>query len=99
MCGLATGGSYTMQTLKGIAVSPGIAVGEVFVLDNERRRIARRTVAPARVADEHRRLDQALSQSIADLGVLRTTTATELGEEAAKIFAFHLGMLADRSLT
>jgi len=88
-----------MHTLKGIAVSPGIVVGEVFVLDNERRRIARRTVPPARVPDEHRRLDQALAQSISDLATLRTTTASELGDEAAKIFAFHLGMLADRSLT
>ncbi|MGD9690030.1 MAG: phosphoenolpyruvate--protein phosphotransferase [Phycisphaerales bacterium] len=88
-----------MDVLKGIAVSPGIVVGEVFVLDDQRRRIARRTVPRARVPDEHARLDGALSASIADLVQLRVRTAEELGEEAAKIFAFHLGMLADRSLT
>ncbi|MFN0011976.1 MAG: phosphoenolpyruvate--protein phosphotransferase [Phycisphaerales bacterium] len=88
-----------MEVLKGIAVSPGIVVGEVFVLENERRRIARRTVPVARVQEEHTRLDAALSASITELAAVRQRTAVELGEEAAKIFAFHLGMLADRALT
>jgi len=88
-----------MNVLKGIAVSPGIVIGEVFVLDDQRRRIPRRTVAPSRVAYEHARLDAALSASIHDLAQLRLRTASELGDEAAKIFAFHLGMLADKSLT
>ncbi len=88
-----------MVVLKGIAVSPGIVVGEVFVLENERRRIARRTVPAARVQEEHTRLDAALSASITELAAVRQRTAVELGEEAAKIFAFHLGMLADRALT
>ncbi len=88
-----------MDVLKGIAVSPGIVVGEVFVLDDERRRIPRRTVPRARVGDEHTRLDAALTASITELAAVRQRTATELGEEAAKIFAFHLGMLADRALT
>jgi phosphotransferase system enzyme I (PtsI) len=88
-----------MHTLKGIPVSPGIVIGEVFVLDDERRRIPRRTVPVARVQGEHTRLDQAIATSVQELSELRARTATELGEEAAKIFAFHLGMLADRTLT
>ncbi len=88
-----------MEILKGIPVSPGLVVGEVFVLDDQRRRIPRRTVARDRVAYEHARLDAALSASIHDLAQLRLRTASELGDEAAKIFAFHLGMLADRTLT
>lgn len=88
-----------MEILKGIAVSPGIVVGEVFILDDQRRRIARRTVPREKVGFEHARLDAALSASISDLAQLRLRTAAELGDEAAKIFAFHLGMLADRSLT
>ena len=88
-----------MDVLKGIAVSPGIVIGEVFVLDDERRRIPRRMVPRERVKDEHARLDAALAASIAELAAVRAKTAVELGEEAAKIFAFHLGMLADRALT
>lgn len=88
-----------MEILKGIPVSHGIVIGEVFVLDDQRRRIPRRTVPRERVAYEHARLDAALSGSIHDLAQLRLRTASELGDEAAKIFAFHLGMLADRTLT
>ncbi|MBL8764418.1 MAG: phosphoenolpyruvate--protein phosphotransferase [Phycisphaerae bacterium] len=88
-----------MEVLKGIAVSPGIAIGEVFVVDDERRRIPRRTVPAAQVAAEKARAEQAVRDSVSELAALRDRTAGELGEEAAKIFAFHLGMLADRSLT
>lgn len=89
-----------METvLRGIAVSPGIAIGEVFVLDDQRRRIPRRVVPAAQVPDEHRRLDAALTASISELMVIRERTGKELGDEAAKIFAFHVGMLADRTLT
>jgi phosphotransferase system enzyme I (PtsI) len=88
-----------MESLKGIPVSGGIAIGEVFVLDDQRRRIPKRTIPSGRVPDELARLDKALLDSVADLTALRTRTAAELGDEAAKIFAFHVGMLADRSLT
>ncbi|MFN5662850.1 MAG: phosphoenolpyruvate--protein phosphotransferase, partial [Planctomyces sp.] len=88
-----------METLKGIAVSPGVAIGEVFVLDDQRRRIARRTVAAGQVQGELDRLDHALKKSIEELSAVRERTNRELGEEAGKIFAFHLGMLSDRTLT
>ena len=87
-----------MEQIKGIPVSPGVAIGEVFVLDDERRRIPRRTVAARKLAHEHERLDDALAASIAELTSVRERTQRELGDEAAKIFAFHLGMLADPSL-
>lgn len=88
-----------MLTLKGIAVSPGLVVGECFVMDEERRRIPRRTVPMAQVAIEHSRLDAAIAKSRQELLDLGTRTRTDLGDEAAKIFAFHLGMLSDPSLT
>ncbi len=88
-----------MDLLKGIAVSPGIAIGEVFILDDQRRRIAKRVVPEAKVPVEHARLDQALTASIDELSAVRQRTNDELGQEAAKIFAFHIGMLADPSLT
>lgn len=88
-----------MNLLKGIPVSPGIALGEAFILDDQRRRIPKRTVAPGGVPGEHKRLDDALSVSIHELSRLRQRTGDEMGEEAAKIFAFHVGMLSDPSLT
>jgi phosphotransferase system enzyme I (PtsI) len=88
-----------METLKGIAVSPGIVIGRVFVLDDEHRRIPRRTVRPEHVAHEHDRLWKALGASIAELNALRDRTRAQLGEEAGKIFGVHIGMLSDASLT
>ncbi len=88
-----------METLKGIAVSPGIVIGRVFVLDDEHRRIPRRTVRAEQVPIEHDRLWKALGASIAELNALRERTRAQLGEEAGKIFGVHIGMLSDASLT
>lgn len=88
-----------MDILKGIAVSPGVVVGRVFVLDDPRRKVPRRTVAQDLVAGELGRLDAAFAASIAELSEMRQSTARELGDEAAKIFAFHIGMLGDPTLT
>ena len=41
-----------MQKLQGIAVSPGVAIGEALVMDNEGFRIPRRFVARDAVVDE-----------------------------------------------
>ncbi len=49
-----------MQKLQGIAVSPGVAVGEALVMDNEGFRIPRRFVARDAVEHELERLDQAI---------------------------------------
>lgn len=87
-----------MDVLKGIPVSPGVAIGKVFALDDERRRIPRRVVAPERTAREIDRLDEAVQKSIGELRALRAKAEKSLGPEAAKVFAFHMGMLEDPSL-
>jgi len=87
-----------MEVFKGIPVSPGVAIGRAFVLDDERRRIPRRAIARGRVAREHERLNEALQESIQELEHLHDRAAQELGREPAKVFAFHIGMLQDRSV-
>ena len=59
----------------------------------------RRVVRPEQLPVEHDRLWKALGASIHELNGLREKTRAGLGEEAAKIFAFHLGMLCDPTLT
>src|SRR5262249_18330901 len=78
---------------------PGAVVGRVFVLDDSRRRVPRRTVSAAVVPAEHERLTGAIAKSIAEIAAIAEQTQREMGPEAAKIFAFHAGMLADASLT
>lgn len=87
-----------MELYKGIPVSSGVVIARVFVLDDERVRIPRRTVAPAAVSAEKDRLAAALRQSLEELAVMRAEAERELGAEAAKIFMFHQGMLQDPSL-
>ncbi len=88
-----------MEIYKGIPVSGGVAIGKVFVFDDAGLRVPRRTVPESRVEFEKSRLDGALASSVGELERLRQRAERELGDEAAKIFAFHQGMLHDRSLT
>lgn len=88
-----------MEVIQGIPVSPGVVIGTVFVVDDARRRIPRRTVPKVLLGREHERLDEAITKSVGELVDLRKNTEEELGAEPAKIFAFHIGMLSDRTLT
>lgn len=88
-----------MEIYKGIPVSAGVAIGKAFVLDDVGLRVPKRSVPETRIDFEKHRLETALKSSLAELDTLRQRARVELGEEAAKIFAFHQGMLHDRSLT
>jgi len=87
-----------MITLEGIPVSPGVVIGRVFVMDDQRRRIARRTTPPEAVGAELERLEAALNQSREGLSRVYERAQREMGAEAAKIFRFHQGMLSDEAL-
>lgn len=87
-----------MLIKRGIPVSPGIAICKAIVLDAEDQPVPRRTVAADMVETEQQRLSDALHASFAELEKLREQTAARHGSELAKIFAFHLGMLADKHL-
>ena len=87
-----------MQKLQGIAVSPGVAVGEAFVLDNEGFRIPRRFVARDAVDSELDRLNRAFEETRAQTESHPDTVARELGPQYAAIFDAHLQMLGDARL-
>lgn len=87
-----------MQKLQGIAVSPGVAIGEALVMDAEGFRIPRRFVARDAVVDELERLDKAIAAAAAEIAHHRETVAAELGEKYAAIFEAHLQMLQDARL-
>jgi phosphotransferase system enzyme I (PtsI) len=87
-----------MQLKKGIPVSPGVAIYPAVVLDAEDQPIPRRQVSAAQVEGEVERFNQAVADSSAEIDELREQTAQSLGQELAKIFSFHAGMLADQTL-
>ncbi len=87
-----------MQIFQGIAVSPGVAIGEAFVLDNEGFRIPRRTVSQDAVEDEIGRLRQSVEAVSRDLERYRQAIAGQLGEQYGAIFSAQLQMLRDARL-
>lgn len=87
-----------MQKLQGIAVSPGVVIGEAFVMDTEGFRIPRRFVARDSINEELQRLDLALVAADDEIGRHRDAVARELGLQYAAIFEAHLQMLRDAKL-
>ncbi len=87
-----------MQKLQGIAVSPGVAIGEALVMDTEGFRIPRRFVARDAVEDELERLGKAIAAAGEEIGRSRDTITRELGPKYGAIFEAHLEMLQDSQL-
>ncbi len=87
-----------MQKLRGIAVSPGVAIGDALVIDNEGFRIPRRFVSRDAVDDELERLHRAIQAAGEEISHNRDTVGQELGEKYAGIFEAHLQMLQDARL-
>lgn len=84
-----------MQTLQGIAVSPGVAIGEALVIDNEGFRIPRRFVMRDVVEEEVERLGKSLDSVAGEIARNRDAISEKLGDDYGAIFAAHLQMLRD----
>jgi phosphotransferase system enzyme I (PtsI) len=84
--------------IRGIAVSPGIVIGRVLILEDNLRKVSRRPIEPTQALAEVARFDAAIKASIEEITSVHKRAEQEMGEEAAKIFLFHVGMLRDRSL-
>jgi len=84
-----------MYKLQGIAVSPGVAIGEALVMGNEGFRIPRRFVTRDSVEYELERLDKAIKDASAEIARSRDAVLKEMGEKYAAIFEAHLQMLQD----
>ncbi|MDG2382819.1 MAG: phosphoenolpyruvate--protein phosphotransferase [Pirellulaceae bacterium] len=87
-----------MQTFQGIAVSPGVAIGEAIVVDNDGFRIPRRFVDPDRVDDELDRLRSSVDSVAEDLERHRRDVSKQLGNEYGAIFSAQQQMLRDAKL-
>ena len=87
-----------MQKLEGIAVSPGIAIGEALIVDNEGFRIPRKFVKRDAVEGELERTAGAFAAAGEEIAQNRDAVANELGEQYGAIFEAHLQMLNDPQL-
>lgn len=87
-----------MLVKRGIAVSPGVAIGPALVLGAESFRIPQRFVSIDAVDAEVSRFRQAQETVCLDIEGNERLTAERLGQHYAAIFSAHLMMLRDERM-
>jgi len=78
-----------MEVKRGIAVSPGVAIGPALVLDTEGIRITNRTIPAEQISDEILRLRKALDEVAAEAREARQRFTARLGPTLGNIFGAH----------
>ena len=74
-----------MLKLQGIAVSPGVTIGEALVLDSEGFRIPRRFVERSAVDTELERLKTAVAETAREIEHNRDAIRAELGDQHVRL--------------
>ncbi|MDP6923705.1 MAG: phosphoenolpyruvate--protein phosphotransferase [Candidatus Scalindua sp.] len=88
----------SMETRKGIAVSPGVVIKDAFVLESEGFRIPRHLIKEDEIPNEISRLEEATKVAWKEIEKLEDRVSTNLGSEIGSIFATHKLMLQDKLL-
>jgi len=84
--------------LRGIGVSPGIAMGEAMLAESEVFTSRREIIPEDQVEEELRRLRRAVERTKAELKILKDSIQSQVGEQQAFIFDAHLLILDDQML-
>lgn len=88
-----------MLVLKGIAASPGIAIGKAVVLAGEEFSAVRHFVSGEQTAGELEKFERAKQKTIQDLDVTGEKVRLTLGAEYANMLSTHKLILQDPALT
>lgn len=81
--------------LKGIAASPGIAIGLAFLLHRDDLQVEPEQIPEEAVEEEVDKFTRAVEQTKDELRTIRRRVSKNLGEERARIFDVQLLMLDD----
>jgi len=84
--------------LRGIGVSPGIAMGEAMLAESVVFTSRREIIPEDQVEEELRRLRRAVERTKAELKILKDSIQSQVGEQQAFIFDAHLLILDDQML-
>ena len=87
-----------MEIIKGIAVSPGVAINSAVVMEAEDFRIPKRFVGRDQITAEVQRLRQAFLDAVEEVNHLQGAQEDLTDRRIKDIFAVHLHFLRDRSL-
>lgn len=80
---------------KGIAASPGIAIGKAFIYKNIEVKVEQRWVNEDEVEAELLKLNKSINLSKEQLQRIKENALEKLGEDKARIFEAHLMVLED----
>jgi phosphotransferase system enzyme I (PtsI) len=86
------------QFLRGVPASPGVCIGQAFLLDSEEITIPRRHITPDQIPQEIARFEEALIRTRQEVLEIQRRIAQELDVQHAEIFNAHLLVLEDRAL-
>ena len=81
--------------LKGVPVSPGIAIGSAFLLHRDELQVEEEQIAVEQVASEVEKFKRAIQKTKEELLGIRHRVALNLGEDQGRIFDVQLLMLDD----
>lgn len=84
-----------MQTIEGLGVSGGIAIGRAVVIENRARDIYRLPLPPEEVDAEVARFLEAVEQARTEVARTQERANEDLGEHLGAIFDAHLLVLCD----
>ncbi|MFH1681250.1 MAG: phosphoenolpyruvate--protein phosphotransferase [Candidatus Eisenbacteria bacterium] len=84
--------------LRGLPVSPGIAVGEVFVLADRDPEIADVRIAPGDVANEEKRFLEAIVLARDEVLKIRTRYRSVVGDDLVRVFDAQIMLLEDEAV-
>jgi phosphoenolpyruvate-protein phosphotransferase (PTS system enzyme I) len=87
-----------MEIRRGIAVSPGVAIGPALVIDTEGVRIPQRLVVAEQIHGEIARLREGLAEAAADAQETRQRITTRLGPALGNIFGAQSSLFEDHRL-
>ena len=88
-----------MKEYKGIGVSPGIAIGKVFILHSGGSfNLPKRPVGLDQISNEIARFEEALTRTRTEILGIRRKLSGQIGRESSDIFTAHLLILEDRTL-
>src|SRR5688572_7106799 len=88
-----------MEIKRGIAVSPGVAIGPALVLDTEWFRIPQRFVEGESLDEEIQRLREALAAAAGETRENQDMLTEKLGKQYGAIFGAHAQLIADPTLS
>src|SRR5437763_5827045 len=88
-----------VRTYKGIAASPGIAIGRAVIIERREASVFRVPIPDEEVPSEVTRFNEALEKTRDELAELKQKVSRSMGDEYASIFEAHAMMVSDPSFS